>query len=52
MGKHTLGPINHRRPASRHFPAGQLSDIMDMVVVDRPSPKPKKRPAAAGLFLS
>jgi hypothetical protein len=25
--------------------------IIDMVVVDRPSPKPKKRPAPAGLFV-
>jgi len=29
----------------------RLSDIIDMVVVDRPPPKSKKRPVAAGLFL-
>jgi len=29
----------------------QLVDIVNAVVVDRPSPKLKKRPVAAGLFL-
>jgi hypothetical protein len=30
----------------------RLSAIITMVVVDRPSPTSKKRPATAGLFLS
>ena len=29
----------------------QLTDAVNMVATDRPSPKPKKRPVAAGLFL-
>jgi len=52
-----MGKDNHFRlsgttmvlpiPCQRH----QLVDIVNAVVVDRPSPKSKKRPVAAGLFL-
>jgi len=53
-----MGSHNHSSPSATTVrvpiicPLNRLSDIIDTVVVDRPSPKPKKRPAVAGLFLT
>ena len=52
MGKHSRsgGSATTARPL---IPCQRqrLIDIMNAVVVDRPSPKSKKRPVAAGLLL-
>jgi hypothetical protein len=52
MGKHNrFGPPTTTVLSPNICQRDRLSGKINMVVVDRPSPKPKKRPALAGLFL-